>query len=223
MCSHDPRHAVNHSLRCLVCLQWAPCRGRQVALDIAEGLDYLHSKLGVLHSDIKSRQAGRAARFPLHNSSRVPAVRNCTGYHASSHDHLPPCRASYPRAPCSNVLLSDSLRASLSDFEMAQLMTASSRAAKGYSLLYAAPEQLAGQHCELAVDLYGFGVVLLELTTGQLVRTRAELRLPQAPCDCPQVRDGVCMRWGTLQCLPCLQRLPLRRPHTRPHAVCVSS
>lgn len=30
------------------------CRGRQVALDVAEALDYLHSELRVLHSDLKA-------------------------------------------------------------------------------------------------------------------------------------------------------------------------
>ena len=29
------------------------CRGCQVALDIAEALDYLHTQLGILHSDLK--------------------------------------------------------------------------------------------------------------------------------------------------------------------------
>jgi hypothetical protein len=29
------------------------CRGRQVALDIAEALDYLHTELQVLHGDLK--------------------------------------------------------------------------------------------------------------------------------------------------------------------------
>ncbi|PSC67189.1 Serine threonine-kinase CTR1 isoform B [Micractinium conductrix] len=33
-------------------LRWAD-RGRQVALDVAEGLDHLHSELGILHSDLK--------------------------------------------------------------------------------------------------------------------------------------------------------------------------
>lgn len=29
------------------------CRGRQVALDMAEGLDQLHTRHGILHSDLK--------------------------------------------------------------------------------------------------------------------------------------------------------------------------
>jgi hypothetical protein len=31
------------------------CRGRQVAIDIAEALDHLHSELKVMHSDLKTR------------------------------------------------------------------------------------------------------------------------------------------------------------------------
>ena len=30
------------------------CRGRQVALDVATALDYMHTELGMLHSDLKS-------------------------------------------------------------------------------------------------------------------------------------------------------------------------
>ena len=66
-------------------------------------------------------------------------------------------------------------------------MAASARTAKGHSLLYAAPEQLMGLRCTLASDIYSLGVVLLELTTGQLLRARGTMRLPQAPHDCPEV------------------------------------
>ena len=31
------------------------CRGRQVALDVAEALDYLHTDRNVMHSDVRSR------------------------------------------------------------------------------------------------------------------------------------------------------------------------
>ena len=34
------------------------CRGRQVAIDVAEALVYLHNELGVLHSDLKARYIG---------------------------------------------------------------------------------------------------------------------------------------------------------------------
>ena len=31
----------------------ACCRGRQVAVDVAEALDYLHTHLKIMHSDLK--------------------------------------------------------------------------------------------------------------------------------------------------------------------------
>lgn len=34
-----------------------PCSGRQVAIDVAEALAYLHGEVKVLHSDLKSRWA----------------------------------------------------------------------------------------------------------------------------------------------------------------------
>ena len=42
------RRRANHTASCICC-----CRGRQVALDIAEALDYLHNEPKVLHGDLK--------------------------------------------------------------------------------------------------------------------------------------------------------------------------
>jgi hypothetical protein len=41
---------------CFLFLCWR--RGRQVALDVAEALDYLHTELNIMHSDLKSRWVG---------------------------------------------------------------------------------------------------------------------------------------------------------------------
>ena len=120
--------------------------------------------------------------------------------------HLGPSLPTVLPSPlCSNVLLSKSLRASLSDFETAQVVAASTCTVKGYSLLYAAPEQLMGQRCSLAADMYSFGVVMVELTTGQLLRTRGEKLLPQAPRDCPQVHRSR----GAVACAPALAPTPV--------------
>ena len=45
-----------------------------------------------------------------------------------------------------------------------------------------------GQRCTLAADMYSFGVLLIELTTQELVVKRSCWRLPRAPEECPQVR-----------------------------------
>ena len=51
----------------------------------------------------------------------------------------------------------------------------------------AAPEQLMGQRCTLAADMYSFGMLLIELTTQQLGKTRGDWCMPLVPQDCPQV------------------------------------
>ena len=55
-----PGLSIIHTSRCPVCKQQVGtpihqscCRGRQVALDVAEALDHLHTQLGVMHGDLK--------------------------------------------------------------------------------------------------------------------------------------------------------------------------
>ena len=68
-------------------------------------------------------------------------------------------------------------------------------------VLCAAPEQLLGEPCTPAVDMYSFGILLIELTTRQVVVRRGEWRLPAAPQECPQV----CTRalWGYVMLADC--------------------
>ena len=85
---------------------------------------------------------------------------------------------------------------------------AAAEAAASQRALYAAPEQLAaGQRCTLAVDLYSFGVLLVELCTHQQgqrqpqqlwCEKRGGWRLPRVPQDCPQVSNSACQH----ACLP---------------------
>ena len=49
--SSPPAPACNADAVLCSCHCW--CRGRQVALDIAEALDYLHTELQVAHGDLK--------------------------------------------------------------------------------------------------------------------------------------------------------------------------
>jgi serine/threonine protein kinase len=88
---------------------------------------------------------------------------------------------------CSNVLLSDDQRACLADLGFAQVLGNAACTAKGGSRLYAAPEQLMGARCTLAADVYSFGILLVELTTQQVVRHRGDWRLPQTPQQCTQM------------------------------------
>lgn len=86
-----------------------------------------------------------------------------------------------------NVLLGTDWRARLSDLGTAQALGAgSARTAAGGSRLYAAPEQLMGERCTLAADVYSFGLCLVELCSRRLISRRASWALPRAPGDCPQ-------------------------------------
>ncbi|PRW45691.1 serine threonine- kinase receptor R831 [Chlorella sorokiniana] len=85
-----------------------------------------------------------------------------------------------------NVLLSQDWRAALSDLGVAQAMESAARTAVGGSNLYAAPEQLLGERCTLAADIYSLGLLLTELTTRRFIMMRGEWELPQPPDDCPQ-------------------------------------
>jgi hypothetical protein len=99
---------------------------------------------------------------------------------------------------CSNVLLSDDHRACLADLGFAQVLDSAARTAVGGSRLYAPPELLMGARCTLAADLYSFCVLLIELTTQQVVRHRGDWRLPRAPHECPQVSAvtaGLASNW----------------------------
>ena len=73
----------------------------------------------------------------------------------------------------------------------------------------AAPEQLLGQRCTLAADLYSFGLLLIELTTQQLVTGRGKWRWPLVPQECPQARTACCVAAvravGALSLRPLLQ------------------
>lgn len=57
--------------------------------------------------------------------------------------------------------------------------------------LGAAPEQLLGQRCTLAADMYSFGILMTELLTQRHWELRGQWRLPHAPEECPAVRPGV--------------------------------
>ena len=58
-----------------------------------------------------------------------------------------------------------------------------------------------GQRCTLAADLYSFGLLLVELTTQQLVTRRGKWRWPRVPHECPQARAAQ-RSAGRLRCAP---------------------
>ena len=91
------------------------------------------------------------------------------------------------RFPCSNVLLSEDCRASVADLGLARAADGSNTGGTGHSLQYAAPEQLLGERCTFAADMYSYGILLIEITTRSVVDKRGEWRLPIASQECPLV------------------------------------
>ena len=149
-------------------------------MDVLEGLVYLHTELRVLHSDVCARWARELWAVQLcvcgggGSSNAWPTIHACEQ----------PCIAAPPRCR-RNVLLSVDWRAHLSDFSVSQAVVDTARTAAGGSTLHAAPELLLGQRCTLAADMYSLGILLIELTTQTLGKTRCARRLPQPPDECP--------------------------------------
>lgn len=86
----------------------------------------------------------------------------------------------------SNVLFDWKGQAFVADMGVAQLGGSTARSALGCSGTHAAPEQLLGERCTYAADMYSFGIMLAEIATGQVVCRRGQWRLPCVPEECPQ-------------------------------------
>ena len=138
---------------------------RRVALDVARGLTFLHSR-GVVHLDLKS----------------------------------------------ANVLLSRSWECKVADFGLSRVMqcvgggnnahVSTLHSAVG-TLAWCAPEVLLGRPVDEKADLYSFGVLLWELSSGEPPNGR-RLRALEVPAEAPQVIVDTIAR--------CLSEDPEARP-----------
>ncbi|KAK9831443.1 hypothetical protein WJX81_005925 [Elliptochloris bilobata] len=129
--------------------QFVPNTGmaRKVALDIARGLHYLHSRNPkVVHFDVKSP----------------------------------------------NILLARDYTAKLADVGLAKLMMRDclSTLRDVGTFAWAAPEVLLGQKCTEKVDIFSFGVILWELSTGEAPGGR-QLRNLRVPEEAPPEVDAI--------------------------------
>lgn len=85
-------------------------------------------------------------------------------------EHLHSCDIAYRDLKCENSVLDGSGHAMLTDFGLSKMnVTDSARSMRSYvgSLSFGAPEVLASKRYGKAVDVYGLGVVLFEMLTGE--------------------------------------------------------
>lgn len=160
-----------------------------------------------------NRHCSRAA-FPAHTSWRaaqryqvqvIPVAgltqRHCLGWRLSHAQNIPAPSVLHVFPvhtcswTCSNVLLTEDLRACISDMGMARAVGSCARTVPGFTFTHAAPEQLLGQRWTQAADIYGLGVILIELTTQAAVKTRGQWRLPGVPNECSEVRRSRGGEW----------------------------
>jgi serine/threonine protein kinase len=164
-----------------VCL----CRGKQIAVDIASGLNYLHQH-NIIHLDLKSpnilltlTHRAKCGDFGMativsHTSAGINSEQGAS-------------LAAWPCARPPSAFPPDKWFAQLAASRSACISTVTGAlsssvpcADNGGTLAWASPEMLLGRKCTLKSDIFSLGVVLHELITG--------------------VKDGV---WGvhTLVCL----------------------
>jgi serine/threonine protein kinase len=86
-----------------------------------------------------------------------------------------------------NILLASDLSARIADVGLGEEATGSAgKGAPKGSFLWAAPEQLAGEQCSPASDMWSFGTILWELVTGERPVGRDTPR-PSCPEQCPEI------------------------------------
>ncbi|KAJ8750236.1 hypothetical protein K2173_014151 [Erythroxylum novogranatense] len=129
-------------------------------------LVYKHMSYGTLYSLL--HEAGAALDWPTRFRIGLGAARGLAWLH---HGCQPPF---LHQNICSNVILVDEdFDARVMDFGLARLMTSSDSNEGSYvtgdlgELGYVAPEYATTMVASLKGDVYGFGVVLLELVTGK--------------------------------------------------------
>ena len=102
----------------------------------------------------------------------------------------------------SNILLDEHRTPYLADFGISRMIDGSRLTATGQfvgTAGYLAPEQVRGQGCGPAVDVYALGLVLLECLTGQAEYTGSDVEMavarlsrpPRIPDDAPDDLGGV--------------------------------
>jgi serine/threonine protein kinase len=148
-------------------VSWSRC-GRQIAMDVASGLSYLHSRR-VIHLDLKSSNI---------------LLRWCGGPDESK-------GTSSSQGTLESEVSSCKYQAKVSDVGLARIVPESreyiSSLGGAGTWNWCAPEVILSQKCTSAADMWSFGVILWELCTqeipvrGRMRRVRYVSLLPTRP------------------------------------------
>ncbi|XAR61539.1 Non-specific serine/threonine protein kinase [Bertholletia excelsa] len=129
-------------------------------------LVYEYMQKGSLESHLFERGAG-ALSWDTRMKIAIGAARGLDFLHTTEKQVI------YRDLKAANILLDADFNAKLSDFGLAKLGPADGDSHVTTCVIgtygYAAPEYMATGHLYVRSDVYGFGVVLLELLTGQRV------------------------------------------------------
>ncbi|KAK4348922.1 hypothetical protein RND71_031677 [Anisodus tanguticus] len=142
-------------------------------------LVYEHVQKGSLESHLFRKEGAEALSWDTRLNIAIGAARGLAFLHSTEKQVI------YRDFKAANILLDADYNAKLSDFGLAKMGPANgdshvtTRIVGTYG--YAAPEYMATGHLYVRSDVYGFGVVLLELLTGlrvlDLNRPRGEHNL----------------------------------------------
>lgn len=109
---------------------------------------------------------GRPQRVPLDWTARIVLVMGASRGLAFIHEQYSSARIPHGNLKSSNILLDKNGSACLSDFGLALLLNPADATARLGG--YRAPEQKETRTLSQEADVYGFGVVLLEVLTGRV-------------------------------------------------------
>ncbi|KAG2441405.1 hypothetical protein HYH02_009993 [Chlamydomonas schloesseri] len=141
--------------------------GLCLALDVAAGMAHVHAR-GIVHGDLCSSNVLLAAR-----SAAEPQQQLCRGASDPAGEEAQAAAAESEVRAATQQLVRPPVVAKVADFGLSKRVgegqTHASNCWQG-TTYYTAPEVEADGRLSKAADVYGFGVVLVEVLTGRLVR-----------------------------------------------------
>jgi len=196
-----------------------PCRGHSIALDIVGGLAFFHTH-NILHMDMKSpnillnaaaakiadiglgRRVLEGETISSESWSRLLAKNKKLGKGYSYSVISMRTNWSHRNSPTVKLLVHDELN--LLTCKIVLIIPFENADAYGASVPWCGPEQLLGDPCTPATDMFALGVIMWELCTGQQASPMRNYRAVEFPKEAPEPICQLIRR--------CMSFEPERRP-----------